>query len=149
MAENKVKSLVSAEEHSQISRTLLIWLNQYADKPVKLNFEFLPDDEIGMALSTIQATYKTNQYIDGSYRAQYQFKIIYRHKPVTNDDRLAADEMLNAMASWAEAREDKPVLGTGKNVLTIRRDAAASLYARYDDGSEDTQILMTMRYEVI
>lgn len=52
-------------------------------------------EETAMALSTIQGTYITKQYILGGYQAEYQFKLIYRIKPGnSNDRRLEADELL-------------------------------------------------------
>lgn len=148
MNENKPLSLVSVEEQAQISRVLRAWLNQFPDLPVaKVDFESL-GEEFGVALSTIQAAYKTRRYIDGTYQAQYQFKIIYRLIATTTDERLKADEVLNRMGAWAET-ETKPDFGENIRVRQIRRDTESSLFDRYDNNVEDHQILMTLIYEVI
>lgn len=140
---------VSGLEQDQISRVLLMWLNQYPNKPVgRMEFEYLPADKAGMSLSTVTAAYKTGEYVDGSYDAQYQFAILYRSQPETSGDRLNMDEILNGLGVWAETREDKPTLGHGKTVVSIERNSTASLIARYPDNAEDYQILMTMNYEV-
>lgn len=147
---NKTISLVSSGEQEQISRLLLAWLNQFSDKPVSLiNYEFLKDGEPSMALSTIQAAYKTRKFITGGYEAQYQFKVIYRVQPTTNNDRLKADELLNSLGDWASAREDLPILGDGVRCLKVEATTRSSLFARYENGDEDHQILMNMLYEVI
>lgn len=147
---NKAVSLVAASEQDQISRMLLSWVNQFPNKPVSvINYEFLRDGEPGMALSTIQAAYKTKQYITGGYQAQYQFKIIYRVQPSTNNDRLNADEMLNKLGDWMATRADLPVLGEGIRSIRIDATTRSSLFARYENGDEDHQILMNMIYEVI
>lgn len=147
---NKTISLVSSGEQEQISRLLLAWLNQFSDKPVSLiNYEFLKDGEPSMALSTIQAAYKTRKFITGGYEAQYQFKVIYRVQPTTNNDRLKADELLNSLGDWASAREDLPILGDGVRCLKVEANTRSSLFARYENGDEDHQILMNMLYEVI
>ncbi len=147
---NKPRSLVSSGEQEQISRLLLAWLNQFPDKPVSLiNYEFLKDGEPSMALSTIQAAYKTRKFITGGYEAQYQFKVIYRVQPTTNNDRLKADELLNSLGDWATAREDLPILGDGVRCLKVEATTRSSLFARYENGDEDHQILMNMFYEVI
>lgn len=147
---NNAVSLVAASEQDQISRMLLSWVNQFPDKPVSvINYEFLRDGEPGMALSTIQATYKTKQYITGGYQAQYQFKIIYRVQPSTNNDRLNADELLNKLGDWMATRTDLPVLGQGIRSIRIDATTRSSLFARYENGDEDHQILMNMIYEVI
>lgn len=148
--ENKVITYLSNAETDKISRALLSWLNQFPNKPVTvINYEYLDADNIGMALSTIQGAYKIRQYITGGYQAQYQFKIIYRLQPITNNDRLSADELLNELADWAAYREEKPSLGIGRRNIKITCNARSSLFAAYDDGSEDHQILMTMNYEVL
>jgi hypothetical protein len=150
LGKNKAIILVSGEEADQVSRSLLRWLNEYPDKPVsRIGFEYLDADELSMTLSTIQSAYKTKQYILGGYEAQYQFKLVYRVQPGrSTDERLAADEALNALADWATNRKDMPDIGTKRKVLKIISDSRSSLFARYDDGSEDHQILMKLTYEV-
>ena len=153
MASNKPRSLVTADEVDKISRSMLVWANTFPDKPVTvIKYEFLDVDEIsgdeaGMALSTIQGTYITRQYIIGGYQAEYQFKIIYRIKPGnSNDKRLQADEMLNRFGDWAMTQ--KPDLGEGINALKVEPTTQSSKFAEYEDGYEDYQILMRLTYEV-
>ena len=104
-------------------------------------------DDTAMALSTIQGTYITRQYIIGGYQAEYQFKLIYRIKPGnSNDKRLQADEMLNHFGDWS--RTQKPDLGKGINALRVEPTTQSSKFAQYKDGYEDYQILMRLTYEV-
>ena len=106
-----------------------------------------------MALSTIQAAYIVKKYILGGYQAEYQFKVIYRMKPGnSNDKRLKADELLNELGDWAElfgGVNDDPFIGKGKRVIRIEPTTRSSLFAVYENGDEDHQILMKMNYEVI
>lgn len=145
----KTKRTVPAAEEDQVSRKLLVWLNKFPDKPVDLiRFEFLPADTEAMALSTIQASYIVKRYILGGYQAEYQFKVIYRVKPgSSNDKRLKADELLNALGDWA-ASEPRPDIGDGRRVIRIEPTTRSSLFAMYESGDEDHQILMKMNYEV-
>ena len=145
----QVKKTVSAEEEDQVSRKLLIWLNAFPNKPVDLiRFEFLPAETESMAISTIQAAYIVKRYILGGYQAEYQFKVIYRVKPGnSNDKRLKADELLNALGDWAES-ETPPDVGEGRRVIRIEPTTRSSLFAMYENGDEDHQILMKMNYEV-
>lgn len=150
MSEQKPRIYLSNAETDAVSRSLLAWLNQYPDKPVKtVNFEYLEADTLSMALSTIQAAYKLKQYITGGYLAQYQFRLVLRIQPGGNSERLAADETLNAFADWAVSRQDKPNLGDTAVVRKIECSTRASLFGAYNDGSEDHQILMNMTYEVM
>lgn len=149
MNEN-TRSLVSAEEESQISRTMLVWLNTFPDKPVTtINYEQLKSDVLGMALSTIQGTYKTKRYILGGYEAEYQFKVIYRVQPLnSNDKRLEADELLDALGEWA-ATAELPDLGGNRRARKIEPTTRSALFAAYENGDEDHQIFMKLTYEVI
>lgn len=149
MDEQKPKTLVSAEENADVSRAVRQWLNTYPDKPLsKLDFEWL-GEKSGLCISTIQAAYKTKQFIDGSYQAQYQMKIIYRVPAKNADERMSADEVLDAYGAWAEANVDSLTIADGIRVRKVKRDTAAALFARYEGDVEDHQILLTLIYEVI
>lgn len=143
------KKTIPAAEEDQISRKMLVWLNTFPQKPVDLiRFEFLPADSAAMAMSTIQAAYIVKKYILGGYQAEYQFKVIYRIKPGnSNDKRLKADELLNALGDWALTQT--PDIGTGRRVIRVEPTTRSSLFVMYDNGDEDHQILMKMNYEVI
>lgn len=151
--------LVAAEEEDKISRNVLIWLNTFPDIPdavlagnpmTPINFEFLTDNMPCMALSTIQAPYIVERYIIGGYKAEYQFKVIYRIIPGTTsgpDKRLKADELLDRLGDWVSW--GKPDLGPGINALKVEATTRSSLFAMYENGDEDHQILCKMQYEVI
>lgn len=144
--ENKPKTLVPAEERSEVTRAVLAWLNSYADKPAKrVDFEYL--GESGITLSTIQSAYKTKQYIDGSYQAQYQFNVVYRTAPENADERVAADEALDKMAAWCET--SLPALGGALIALKVVCTNNSALITRYENGIEDHQISLTLTYEVV
>lgn len=146
---NKGKGPVSGEEQDRVSRAVLQCLNRYPQKPVdKIGFESLDPDEPGMALSVIQGAYKVEEYINGSYLSEYQFKIIYRLQPDGTDGRLKADESLNRMADWLTQQTETIDLGQGKTVKDLVCNSRSSLFGRYQDMSEDHQILMSMTYEV-
>lgn len=145
----KPKNLVSASENADVSRAVRKWLNMYPNKPLtKLDFEWLGDSS-GLCISTIQAAYKTKQFIDGTYQAQYQMKIIYRTTAKNADERMTADEVLDKYGAWAEANSGSLAIADGITVKKVKRDTAAALFARYEGDVEDHQILLTLTYEVI
>lgn len=45
--------------------------------------------------------------------------------------------------------QNYPSLGDGMRVRSVEASSRAALFARYDDGTEDHQILMKLTYEVI
>lgn len=147
MAEQERRELVAAEEEQTISRSMMAWINTYDDLPVGIvNFEQLKADVKSMALSTIQATYVLRRFIYGGHEGEYQFKIIYRIKPgASNDARLKADELLNAIGDWAAAHY--PALGENIVVKRLEATTRSSMFAVYENGDEDHQILMRMVYE--
>jgi hypothetical protein len=151
MDSEKQKKLVSAEEEQDISRKMMVWANSFSDDDMPaatINYEFLASDSASMALSTIQGTYITRKYIIGGHEAEYQFKIIARIFPgSSNDKRLKADAVLNRFGDWA--MQNYPSLGDGIRVRRMETVSRAGMFARYDDGTEDHQILMKMTYEVI
>lgn len=145
----KPKILVSASENADVSRAVRKWLNTYPNKPLsKLDFEWLSKSS-GLCISTIQAAYKTKQFIDGTYQAQYQFKIIYRTTATDADERITADEVLDKYGEWAEQNSGSLNIADGISVKKVKRDTAAALFARYEGDVEDHQILLTLLYEVI
>lgn len=152
MISNKEKPriLAAASEVEDISRSVLVWVNTWPEKPVDIiKYEFLASDqgdETGMALSTIQGTYITRRYITGGYQGEYQFKLIYRIKPGrSNDRRLEADALLNRFGDWARA--NRPDLGENVRAVRVEPTTQSSKFAAYEDGYEDYQILMKLTYE--
>lgn len=151
MASEKQRKLVSAEEEQDIARKMMIWANTFSDDDMPaatINYEFLAADSASMALSVIQGAYITRKYILGGHEAEYQFKIIIRIKPSgSNDKRLKADAVLNRFGEWA--MQNHPNLGDGIRVRDVEISSRAAVFAVYDGGWEDHQILMKMTYEVI
>lgn len=155
--------LVAAEEADKISRNVLAWINKFPNIPedvlnfaqlngtvlTPINFEFLSNNSSCMAMSTIQSPYITKRYIIGGYEAEYQFKIVYRIITGTSArpyQRLAADELLDRLGDWAS--RGTPDLGPGINCIRVEATTRSSLFAMYENGDEDHQILMKMTYEV-
>lgn len=152
VSENKPPvAFVEQAEEDKLSRKVMVWVNKFPGIPPEVDtirYETLKDDVTSMALSTIQGAYITRRYILGGHEAEYQFKVIYRIKPGNSmDARLKADELLDKLGVWAS--RNKPDLGEGIRALRVTPTTQSSLYAIYENGDEDHQILMKMTYEVI
>lgn len=153
----KPRQLVAADEEDKISRNVLIWLNKFPDIPdavlagnpmTPINFEFLEDNKPCMAMSTIQSPYIVDRDILGGYEAEYQFKVIYRIIPgstTSPDRRLKADELLDNLGDWVQ--QGNPDLGPGIIAISVEPATRSSLFAMYENGDEDHQIMMKMRYQ--
>lgn len=150
-SENKPLTFVAQKEEEKISRNVLIWLNTspYIPETVDtIRYETLNADATNMAMSTIQGAVITQRYILGGHQAEHQFKIIYRVKPGRSmDARLKADELLDRLGVWAS--RNKPNLGEDIRVIRVEPTTQSSLFAIYENGDEDHQILMKLTYEVI
>lgn len=153
-ANNRPRILAAASEREKIDRNVLIWLSQFPGLPEDIQKDMvvpeshLLPDQPGMALSAITTAYVNRQYIIGGYEAEYNFKIIYRIKPGKNMDMsLDANELLNRLGDWAT--HNKPDLGEGIRVTKVTPTSQAELYAPYENGDEDHQIMMKIIYEVI
>lgn len=146
---NKTAKLTSADEEKNISRKMVIWANTYPDSPVAIiNYEQLSEKTESMALSTIQGAFVKKKFVTGGHLAEYQFKVIYRlYAGSSNDARLTADEMLNGFGDWAAT--NRPELGDDILVRSLEPVSRSSLFAAYDDGMEDHQILLKLTYEVM
>ena len=139
-------ALIITTEAEQIERAVRAWLNTYSDKPARtVDVEYLGDGT-GLTMSTVQAAYKTRQFITGGYQAQYQFSILYQSFPTTANERLEMDEALNNYALWIEST--KPELPENCRFRRCTRNTNAALLGRDANGSEVHQILFTLLYEV-
>lgn len=145
---------VGTVEREKIDRNVLSWLNQFPGLPGDISRDMvtpephmLPDIP-GMALSTITTAYINRRYILGGYQADYDFKVIYRIKPGKDMNMsLEANELLNRLGEWAST--NKPDLGEGIRVTRVVPTSQAELYAPYENGDEDHQIMMRITYEVM
>lgn len=141
--------LTAAQEEQAVVRSVMVWINTYSDLPVSIiNFEQLRPDASSMALSVIQSARIVRRYINGGHEGELQFKLIYRLKAGTsNDARLKADELLNAIGDWAAS--NPPSLGDNITVRKVEATTRSALFAVYENGDEDHQIMMKLNYEVI
>lgn len=142
-------TLTAAQEEQAVVRTVMAWINTYPSLPVSIiNFEQLRPDASSMAVSLIQSAKIVQRFVTGGHEGELQFKLIYRIKPGTsNDARLTADELLDAIGDWATA--NPPTLGEEIKARRVEATTRSALFAIYENGDEDHQILFRMTYEVI
>lgn len=139
-----MNALVEAEEQARVARGVCSLLNTCEYLPVnKVDFEYIGDT--GMSLVTVQAAHTISRYITGGYLAQYQFSIVYRLFAQNNDERLQADEVLDAVGAWLEKQQ---LQIDYMSQMTLRRDTRSAMSARYENGAEDHEINFTLTYEV-
>lgn len=154
MNTNTNKPLVKAtpEEDAGVSRKLIRWINDCPYVPLEVmmvKYDYLTAAAPAMALSNTQGAFIIERDILGGHKSEYQFKLIYRivSPGDKDDDRLAADELLDKMATWAI--ENPPDLGENMTNVHVSASTGSSMFAAYENGDEDHQIIMKLTYEVI
>lgn len=147
MAANKPIAYATPAQTDDITRKVLIWLSAYRDIPAYIRPEpMLAAKEDGMELTVISHAI-TRRYIYGGYQGEYQFGVFYRlTKPTGSDERLTALQDLNKLGDYAAATPAD--LGEGVRFIRCEVTDGAKLYAPYENGDEDYQILMKLIYEV-
>lgn len=145
----KPLTLASGEENSRITRQIMVWMNSFPSLPVKLvDYEMLAPDVPGMAVTVPQGAAIRRRYILGGHEAEFPFTLLYRLKPGDNaDQRLEAVELLDGLGDYAVSH--LPNLGPEARAKQAQVLARANLFARYENGDEDYQILLKIIYEVI
>lgn len=138
---------VDADVQIEASRAVRAWLNSCQSKPCSVGMEYLPDD-YGLALTVTETPYKVRQYIGGGYLAAYECDIVYRCTPVTDEERLKADENLDELAVWA-TNHAADLHIDGAVLRRVQRTTPATLVARYSNGAEDHTAHLTINFEVI
>lgn len=148
MTSEKPVTLASPSQTDDLTRQVLIWLSGYEGLPVDIirPEPMLAAKETGMEITVIQNAI-TRRYIYGGYQGEYQFGIFYRLvKPTGMSERLEAMQTLNKLGDYAvTTRPD------WENVRFVKCEVTdgAKLYAPYENGDEDYQILLKLTYEVI
>lgn len=142
-----IKRTVDAEAQALVSRAIRKYLNSSPVKPCKIMMEYLSDDH-GAAISATETPYKLKSYINGGYLAAYECDIIYRTIPENDDERVEADEKLDALALWARQNKDLLVI-PGFVAKKIDITSISHLTARYNNDAEDHTTHLQIQFEVI
>ena len=146
---NEAPSLLPTAAQRNVQRAVKTWLNtctQLPDGAGGVTFEDLPENACGICFATVQAPYYAARYILGGYRAEYNFRIIYRVLPSDDGDMLDAVEALTDVAAWCDTAEPPEIEGADNARVTVTSDAA--ILAAYEDGSNDYSVNLTLTWEV-
>lgn len=150
MANETPKKYVSALEEGKVKRAVQIWMNSCPEKPLdKLSYNYHGEDS-GLFLVPAQAPFIVRgPYILGGYEAQYQFSVDYLLQAANDDERMAADEALEAVAEWAV--KNLSLLSADDSSIRIRRlrrDTPAIPLDMLQSGAEIHSINLSLFYEV-
>lgn len=144
---NNARRAIDVDVQIEASRAVRAWLNSSPCKPCNIGMEYLPDD-YGCAITVTETPYKVRQYIGGGYLAAYECDVIYRCTPVTDEERMTADEDLDKLAVWA-VNNAAALEIAGARLKRVQRTTPATLVARYSNGAEDHTAHLIIQFEVI
>lgn len=124
------------------------WLNTCTQLPADagaVSFEDLEENEASICFTTLQAPAYVARYILGGYKAEYRFRIIYRVLPSDDGDMLDAVEALTAIAAWCESTEPPEL--DGASSVRIVQTTDVTIFAAYEDGSNDYYVDLNLEWE--
>ena len=131
-------------------------LNTWPDKPVaEIFLEDLGKDAPSMMLQQLSAAEKKKEYINGSYIGVWNFAVYMRIDAEDTASRIDATGALQNLADWLQARDENgeyanlPELDSTKTAIKFDMTSTPSIAARYDDGTEDYQAIMSLEYKAI
>lgn len=114
--------------------------------PASLNFIDASKDCICVRVQP--ETYKTHEYVDGSYEAQVTFLVVYRQLHITNaSERISAIDLVNRFGEKLESMEEFDTGIEGVEVNSISQKDTAGLIYRDGSGIEDNGATFVLRYD--
>lgn len=98
-----------------VAKAVLDYINTMAGIPVTARFGELDDRAPAISMQGEAGAVKDKEYINGSYRARYAFKVLYKVQGSSTAEGLAADKVLVDIGAHLEAATSVS-LGTGRTL---------------------------------
>lgn len=125
MSEEKYERLSGIEEKS-VAKAMFLLLADCPHLPggVPLKFQ---QGETGdcIVFFTMQGSKYVQWFIDGGFKAQLNFGVMYKSFPTSNGQRLNRQEILDDIMGWLEQTESLPLLTDGRKILKITASNSA------------------------
>ena len=135
-----------------IAKVMKDYLNTWPDKPVEIRLDDLGAKAPSMMLQQLSAAEKLKSYVNGSYIGLWNFAVYMRIYCNDTASRIDATACLTDLASWlTEMSSDGklvrlPTIDELRTATNIALTATPSVAARYENGTEDYQMLMSLNY---
>lgn len=158
-ANTQAKALIyDADGYELITKALQAILNQYPGLMTgeRIGFSDL-QKETGIAFyptsGAIVESVSGGTYEDGDITGhvdavcQYPFVIVYRAAPRTGNQKINVMEWLGSLGSWLDKLTEFPELtGNTRTIKSVTRTSPAYLANVSEDGTEDWQLSLVLRY---
>ncbi len=135
-----------------IAKVMKDLLNSWDKKPVDILLDDLGAVAPSMMLQQLSAAQKKKAYVNGSYIGVWNFAVYMRVACNDTKSRLDATACLSDLADWLTAVdangnfEHLPEIDTDRTATSMALTATPSVAARYENGTEDYQMMMSLEY---
>lgn len=137
-----------------IAKVMRDYLNTWPKKPCEISLETIDKDAPSMMIQQLASAEKVKQYVDGSYIGAWNFAVYIRVHGRDSASRLDAFAVLDELGTWLTERGGNgsayarlPIIDLNHVATSIEVSSTPSIAARYDDGTEDYQIVFRLEYK--
>lgn len=159
MSDEKKPPVYDMDGYDVISKALQAILNNFPgleEEDEKIGFADLQKDS-GIAFYPVSGAYVESvnggTYEDGDITGhvdatcQYPFYVVYRAAPRTGNQKITIKEWLEQLGRWLDELAEYPELTEeGYSIRSISRQTPAYVNTVSEDGVEDWQISILLRY---
>lgn len=135
-----------------IAKVMKDLVNSWDRKPVDIRLDDLGAEAPSMMIQQLSAAEKKKSYVNGSYIGIWNFAVYMRVSCNDTASRLDAISCLSDLAEWLTKIDSKgvfehlPEIDEKRTATSIALTATPSVAARYENGTEDYQMLMSLEY---
>ena len=136
-----------------IAKVMRDHLNSWSKKPAEIKLEDLGKKAPSMMLQQLSSAEKVKSYVNGSYIGVWRFAVWIRVEAEDTASRLDAIAVLTELAEWLGETDESgdfknlPVIDERRIATGFSMPATPSIAARYDDGTEEYQAIMSLEYK--
>jgi len=131
--------------NNSIAEQMVDFLNEWPDKPVRIQLGALPKDAPGMMMRQLSGAVCEKAFVDGSFVGRWPFAVFVRTGGGDARERLDADGVLHALAGWL-AGADMPDLGDGRAAVGIEMAQLPAIAAAFNSGVEDYMAVFSLKF---
>ena len=136
------------EEDVLVARAMYNHLNQWPDKPCRINMETMEKAPIAfsMSMQQLSGTVVLKKYIDGSYTGAWPFAVYVRLSGNDTAKKFDAIQLLTAISEWLRTTHP-PDLGASRVPDKIEMTSLPAIAGAYEDGGIDYQAVFRLTYK--
>lgn len=135
-----------AVERESIARAIVELVNKREGLPCRCEYQKLDDAVYSLSLTSLSGTPRVEEDVTGGYTGEFPFALYLRATPDDSKDRLDCEQFLSELAAYLERHFREIKLDSGREIEEIEQTQTATLISRTEDGANDYQVILTLRY---